>query len=733
MYQSRFHATNGIVSIALDAHSGELLELVREATGDNLIKSNCAPKAWMPFMAQASIKGQSIKGHPAQYAQIAENPQYAPTISIDQREKSALISIKYPCIVFENEIWPISVDVEIELPEGDCRSVWRARVRMDGEHELEKLYFPMLNGLWLGDTWEDDTLVLPRHAGEKIDNPVKQLAAEPSIIHWKWQEYRYAYTVSGSAAPADERESHVTELPYSGPASMLWLDLYDKNEGGGLYLTCRNDGFRLLSLRAEAFGEKQPGLGVSIGHNVFKTEGEWESAPCVVAPHEGDWHWAADEYRAWRESVPNVLTRRHRPLWFEISPGLVAHYDFKYQMHGVVHKFKDIPDLLTQARSMGLNHLLISGWNFGGFDHGFPQYRPDPELGSEQDLRDAVNKVREMGGHLAFYVNSRLCNTKYPERAKLIEDCAIRSRDGSLRIENYGAADLKFACLCNQATRWRDELSGVVNYLTRDIGADSMYLDQMAMGTGELCFHSGHTEHEGKPDMWNNGYTKMLRQMRDRYDDDGMAMLYEGCSDIHGWGVSGQLISTMFVPNAFPEMYKYVFPDQILVDMMNPRRNSGMRAEHVARKSTYLLHRAFVCGSYLWVYDLEYDNTFRRDEAQLERLRKIVALRRAWLEAYGIGRFTDTVGIDDVSEGVIAKRYEIQGGILIACSNERLRANPRVVATIPAKRVSVFARIYSQPCVEKLVTSSTVGTDARLEICLPEGEELSVIIIRNEE
>ena len=87
-----------------------------------------------------------------------------------------------------------------------------------------------------------------------------------------------------------------------------------------------------------------------------------------------------------------------------------------------------------------------------------------------------------------------------------------------------------------------------------------------------------------------------LEQMRQTYTDDGVAMLYEGVSDIYGWGVSGQLISTMFNANSAPEMYKYTFPGEVLVDMMNARRNSGMRAEHVARKSTMLLYRAFVCG-----------------------------------------------------------------------------------------------------------------------------------------
>lgn len=730
MYQSRLHATNGLVSIALDARSGEILEFVNERSGDNVIKSNCSPRAWMPFAAEMeTADGKKIMGRPPRYAEILEHAELQADIEIERQDDRAEIRVRYKGIVFGSEILPVRVETKIVLPANDVRSVWTAKIIPDGEHELEKFYFPMLNGLWLGDTWEDDTLVYPMNAGEKFENPVRVLAAKPQMVYWKWQEYNYGYIVNGAAnVVADERGSHVRETAYSGPASMLWMDLFDRTENTGIYLTCRNDGFLLKTLRAETFGEEEPGMGLSIGHVIYAKTGEVELDPCVFALHDGDWHWGADEYRAWRESIADPAPRRHRPEWFEKSPGLVAHYDFKYQTQGICHRYKDIPALLGQAREMGLDHLLISGWNYDGFDNGFPQYRTDPELGTEEELREAVHKVREAGGHLAFYINSRLCNTKYADREKTIRDCAVMRRDGKLNIEKYGAKDLTFACLCNQASEWRDEFCGVVDYLTHDIGADSMYLDQMAMAPGQPCFHPAHSEHAGHPDRWNIGYRRMLNRMRDRYDEGGMAMLYEGCSDIHGWGVSGQLISTMFFPNAYPEMYKYTFPEQILVDMMNPRRNSGMRAEHVARSSTMLLHRAFVCGSYLWVYDLENDNTFRRDPEQMERLRRIIALRRAWLEAYGQGRFVDTRDIACVPEGIICKQYEIGGDVLIACSNRKPVPEPYFLFAAPVDGLKAAARTFSHPDEEIGIPVEAVRNMTLIR--LPEKEELSVIILR---
>ena len=737
MYESRLHATNGVVSLALDARNAELLELVNERTADNVIKSNCHPQAVSPFVLEIPREGGGLRRLcPPRYAQILRDPSLAPDIRVEQEERSARVRIDYPAVVEGDARRDVRVQVEIRLPEGDCRTQWKISLENGLEEEIQRVQFPCLGGIYLGDTWEDDEIVLPDNAGLRVKNPVRRLAEPPRVVHWKWQEYCYGYGLNGPCGGKDERGSHVLEYRYSGSGSMLWTDLFDVGENAGLYLTCRNDGLRLKAIRCETFGEERPGMGVAIVHFPCLQGGaRWEGEPCVLALHEGDWHWAADDYRAWRTGLPQAMARRHRPEWFEKSAGLVAHYDFKYQGGGVVHRFRDIPELLLQARDMGMNHLLLSGWNFDGFDHGFPQYWPDPELGSEQELREAVHKVREMGGHLAFYINSRLCNTKYADRQDCIRRSAIMRRDGSLSIERYGAADLSFACMCNQDTAWRDEFVGVVNYLTHDIGADSMYLDQLAMARGELCYHPGHAEHAGDPAGWNQGYEKMLAQMRESYDEGGMALLYEGVSDIHGWGASGQLISTMFSLNSgsYPELYKYTFPEQILVDMMNPRRNSGMRAEHVARRSTFLLYRAFVTGSYFWVYDLEMDNTFRRDPEQYARLQKTVALRNAWLAAYGQGTFRDTVGLGACAPGMLAKRFALEGGTLVAWANEKRAADAFIdVYWLGNQLPKAVARTYHCPQEERPIRQEILphGQGAIVRLYPEAEDELGVAVLR---
>jgi len=126
-----------------------------------------------------------------------------------------------------------------------------------------------------------------------------------------------------------------------------------------------------------------------------------------------------------------------------------------------------------------------------------------------------------------------------------------------------------------------------------------------------------------------------------------VALLVEGANDTYMPGICGGLITTMFYDHAgaFPELYRYTFPRQGLIDMMNPRRHSGMRPEHMARRACKLLYRAFVDGMYLWHYDLMEDNCYQPDDPQTPRVKKTDDLRRAWLTRYGRGIFRDALGL----------------------------------------------------------------------------------------
>ena len=125
MYQSRIHATNGILSLALDALNGEVLELVRESTWDNVAK-NHVQKAYSLLEGILHTEEADLRFHVPRYLEIAADESLKPLIRVEQRETSATVSLHYPALMCDTGKLAISAGITIELGEEEARFVLRA-------------------------------------------------------------------------------------------------------------------------------------------------------------------------------------------------------------------------------------------------------------------------------------------------------------------------------------------------------------------------------------------------------------------------------------------------------------------------------------------------------------------------------------------------------------------------------------------------------------------------------
>lgn len=683
-YQSRYHLSNGLLSLALDSLTGELLELVHEETGENLIKNHTYALP-QPFAVVTKDRAHGLR--PGDARAIAEYPRLRPEIELLPSAMGAAVT--YRALWDGERPWDVAVRYTVELLPGKLESRWNITVQNHAVEQLEEVRFPCINGVYFGKTWEDDTLVYPFVSGVKVENPVSTFFKKAPKICWRWQNYRYVYALENMARQF-EGDTFGIEESHSGNLSMKWLDYY--GSGQGLYFGCHDPLPHICSLRADTLGPACPGMNFSFGHPIcLKSEEKWSSPAFVLALHAGDWHAGAERYREFRRTASPASTAC--PDWFQKSPGLVAHYDFKYQNGGVVHRFNEIEGLLEEAEALGLNHLLLAGWHKDGFDNGFPEYEPDPELGTEEELRTQVQRVTARGGHICFYVNSRLANTKYSHLKKFIAENSVLRQDGSIFTEQYGTDDLRFAVQCPGSAGWMKKLEDTAAYVTGEIGIDGMYLDQLAMGSPCVCHNPKHKHSFGE---WNTWYQKILEAIARNRAQAGKAplsMIHEGVSDAYGPLVSGQLVSTFSYHHcgAFPQLYRYTFPEQILVDMLYPERNLAMRPVHVAMASREIMDRAFLLGMYYWVYDLAEDNTFSRDPKQYAYLKDMIALRRFWLEQFGQGRYMDQDRILEAGSGVQAACYALDDSLLVAaCCDPALREAEIQVRAPEGCRATVY-------------------------------------------
>jgi hypothetical protein len=71
----------------------------------------------------------------------------------------------------------------------------------------------------------------------------------------------------------------------------------------------------------------------------------------------------------------------------------------------ICYRFKDIPQWAKDAKDHGVNSLMISGWHRGGHDNGYPDYTPDPRLGTWKELEDGIKACHALGMKVDFFVN----------------------------------------------------------------------------------------------------------------------------------------------------------------------------------------------------------------------------------------------------------------------------------------------------------------------------------------
>ncbi len=207
--------------------------------------------------------------------------------------------------------------------------------------------------------------------------------------------------------------------------NMPWLDISNAEVGRGWYYACHDTAPRVSTLRFEmhpglarnrlngnwpsddeiaAMAERYPpGLVAHWVHLPYTPPGEtFVGPPVVLHCHAGDWHAAAKVYSAWFLSHFTVPEPRQKWLRREQA---VQDAMFMLPEGNVMLTFDDIPRWAADARAFGVTTVMISGWNVGGHDNQYPNYTPDPRLGTWDQLADAIARCHEQGTRVLFFAN----------------------------------------------------------------------------------------------------------------------------------------------------------------------------------------------------------------------------------------------------------------------------------------------------------------------------------------
>ena len=288
-----------------------------------------------------------------------------------------------------------------------------------------------------------------------------------------------------------------------------------KKRGRGLYFALHDKVSRYKVLRFEL----HPGLANREGGNWPRPEqvspelpigmlahwtlfpyikaGEtFQAAPAVIQFHAGDWHQGARLYRNWFTSTFKLADTSKNWMYDEMA---FQDTMFLLPEGNVKWTFRDIPRWAGDALKYGVKSVLISGWNVGGHDGGYPDYTPDPRLGTWEELEHGIKECHKMGVKVFFFVNTQPVDTDTEWYERELHQYRKISKYGATVDYGWGMGSLgarlgftrrPLRAMSTGIPEYRNIIVRHMEKLAR-IGADGVHIDKLCPGlrSGGLDFN----------------------------------------------------------------------------------------------------------------------------------------------------------------------------------------------------------------------------------------------------
>ncbi|NSW89187.1 MAG: hypothetical protein HPY74_00655 [Firmicutes bacterium] len=689
---------NNFLNLTFDSCINNLVEIRNKITNDNYIKT----VPGYPIFSLSCIRKQegvkevfvpSAAGVVNMSQDVGTNRAEIYYEGLSSIENSAENSV-------ENSV-DIVVKILIELKD-DCATQWSIELEnRDTKYDIVEVLFPRITGIYLGESWKDDVVIYPHHAGEKTKNPVEEYVTDRYLNFWR--------------ANTNIKDGiYYREINYCGLASMMWMYYYDENNG--FYISSNDGDFPVTGMRVETGGPKNPWMGFGIRKYLRIKNGEkWRSNPYIIAVNCEDWHWGAKTYRKW---IEQYLMFDNNPSYLKNEYALNQCYNFKKDGK-VMNRFDKIPNLFDRGMEYGLRHMFIASWNRKGFDCNYAEYYPDMDLGTSMDLYNGCSYVNKNGGFVTFYINARIFDMDSEFFPTLGQEMAIKKEDGDFIVEQYGSP-VKFAVMCPSDERWQKLLIDTACWMVKSYGATGIYLDQLGSAEPYPCYNEKHSH--GNIGEFNKGYLYVLKTLNEklkRLNPDSFIMI-ENCGDIYGSYVWGSLTWNGDPYDEYFNIFKYTFPEYVQVNMVNPR--AGLHGEEMVYRFYKDMERALLLGSVMWLgVTYKFD-----DNAELrEYARKALCFRRK-LNSFIINRrYADDEGILYMSEGLKCSRWisENENDLFIIGNCNQL-ARGSIVINMDKKPEKITGEDIEGECIQVDFSFQ----DNRLSISIPQTRMLYLFI-----
>lgn len=520
-----------------------------------------------------------------------------------------------------------SIRARVFLEQKELEVTVSLRVEAEGNFCIRQVQFPYVE---YDSVSHFDSLMMSSPWGDNIQRPVKTIK-------------QYCLGKSSDFWIYDYIQCGEDEVIYTYPSIMAMQYMALHNKARAVYIGCYSTASDTMTFNAKVLGKTT--LALSVNHYPFLEDGTWESPLCGFAILQGDWHAAADLYASHMQHqfVPPDL-----PAWMkDEKDGFHGWLGIMMRLEGQEprFRFKDLPVVYQKAAELGLNTLQIAGWTYDGFDTLYPDFDFDPKLGTQEELRKAMDDIKAMGGHAILYINGRLVDGNSNFYKNGGERSVCLDAEGNPYIERYNtSAEFRIACpACNDYISY---VAGRVKRIAGDFGAHAMQVDQISCNYAYFCHDSAH-EHTTPANNYLPGIEKELKAIRKVHKalNPDFFVWCEGCHERFGqfYDINqghGEEF-TWQIGESVPEQFQYNYPDYLV---------TGISGSFQQLCHTYSQGKPFD----FYIEALE-------DPAFVELAKKLVAVRKSRPEYFLRGRFRDNAGLE-VHEGIRAFAIEGKDG-----------------------------------------------------------------------
>lgn len=428
-----------------------------------------------------------------------------------------------------NEDEMVTIQVVIELPEHDGVARWRIFVENNSDYwGLWSVLFPIVNG-FPGSGEYDIARPSFARGGELLPSWKEKISGRYPGSVWPMQFVSFNKESNGVYLASMDPEARAKEFvvePIKGLNDQRYPIMFDGR-------------------RHRKF-EPEPGERVYIIHypdNMGVQGSDYpDYYPVAFGVQQGGWIDAVKRYRPW--ALKQKWTQKGTLSYRQDVPQSILNLGIWIRDNWVWNGTEGSPTemnkaLLSAARKLGVPvGLHWYNWHQSSFDNLYPHYLP-----AKEGFKERVNDLKSNGIIVMPYINGSSVDMNIPDFYKF-EPHAVKDEAGGLRLHYYSDKSGRLLSMCGNQVFWQDQVSSIVDDLSKIFGITGIYLDQVSGLFHELCFDKSHLHPLGGGSYWTQGNRDLLQKVKNiAWRNNGeMVVTSEGASEVFFDLLDGNLL-----------------------------------------------------------------------------------------------------------------------------------------------------------------------------------------------